>query len=411
MSAALECTPEQGGCIDATALWSEPPTGSLCILGDLVVTGRSAAELAVLQRVETIEGSLRIFDNPDLEVLPAFASLASIEGSLAISDNEDLAVIEGFPVLTAVEGELYLAENAALVEFTLGPGVAELAGLFVALNPKLMRIGGMPGLDRVNGDVRVEGHEAAQILELPALTAVFGDLAVNDNLVLTTLELPALTDVAGRCSLQRNAALASVSGLASLARADEVYIGDNALLSTIEWVSPLEFRRLAIRQNMRLERITLGEIATSAGEIVVAGNPMLQDIDGFSGLETVTRVEIRGNGGLRRITAFPALAEVLGELQLIDNPSLIGPESWFPALSAAGGLWIFRNLSLPPQLVDALTERLVVAGASRVGDNGGEDTVLDPCPWLEDGICDADWGWNGRGTGLCVADQKDCAAP
>ncbi|PCC71480.1 Receptor L domain-containing protein [Nannocystis exedens] len=410
-SVSFGCTPEQKGCIDAAALWGEPPDGPICIHGDLVITGRSEAELAALQRVETIEGSLRIFDNPGLEVLPAFASLAIIEGSLSISDNEDLAVIEGFPVLTAVEGELYLGENAALLEFTLGPGVAELDDLFVALNPRLTRIGGMPGLSRVNGDVLVIGHEAAKILEYPALTTVAGDFVLHDNLALTALDLPALTDVTGRCSLRRNAALASITGVPSLARVDEVNIGDNDQLTAIEWMGPLELRRLDVRHNARLERIRLGGSTASAGDIIVVGNPMLHDIAGFTDVETVVRLEIRGNGALRELAAFSGLTEIIGDLQLIDNPSLIGPESWFPALKAAGGLWIYRNLSLPPQVVDALEERLVVGGTPRVGDNGGENTMLEPCPWPEDGICDADWGWNGRGTGLCASDQKDCAAP
>ncbi|PCC70657.1 hypothetical protein SAMN02745121_05457 [Nannocystis exedens] len=69
---------------------------------------------------------------------------------------------------------------------------------------------------------------------------------------------------------------------------------------------------------------------------------------------------------------------------------------------------MYGNVSLLPATVDSLLARIIVGGDIRVGDNLGEDTVLDPCPWPGDGICDAAQGWLGRGTELCVIDLEDC---
>lgn len=51
---------------------------------------------------------------------------------------------------------------------------------------------------------------------------------------------------------------------------------------------------------------------------------------------------------------------------------------------------------------------VMVEGAIRIGDNKGESTFLDRCPWPRDGICDATSGTHGPGTALCVLDWEDC---
>lgn len=83
----------------------------------------------------------------------------------------------------------------------------------------------------------------------------------------------------------------------------------------------------------------------------------------------------------------------------------------FPALARTGDLWVLGNAALDPAVAAALAAHVEASGSQKVGDNGGQETALDPCPWPEDHVCDEPGSFDqGVHTGLCSADSADCAS-
>ncbi|WP_434421550.1 hypothetical protein [Nannocystis pusilla] len=407
VAALVGCAPDDAACIEDAQLWQSPPAGLLCVRGDLVVQGRAPEDLAVLARVEAIEGSLIVHDNPALAELPAWPALVSIGGSLSISHNAALTAVRGFPVLEDLSGGLYVAENPALVELQLSEGVTAVESAFITLNPSLLELQGLLKLTEVAGDLRVTHNAGLLALELPALREVGGDLLVTDNPSLRSAELPALRAVE-TLSIVANASLASLAGFSALRAVRGALIEDNDALEEIRWTAP-ETAWLMITDNARLEQIDGAASALAPdGRLHITLNPALRAMTGFDAVESLAGLTLEENEALPELSAFSALARV-GDLAVVRNAAFTGPEAWLPALAeVSGDLSLYGNPSLPPATVDSLLARITVGADIRVGDNLGEDTELDPCPWPEDGICDAAQGWLGRGTELCLIDPEDC---
>lgn len=406
----LGCGSEEQSCIDGADVWAAPPSGPFCVDGDLIVRDRHPDELDVLEWVEEITGSLIIYENPGLMELPAFPALTGLGGSLSISANEALTVIRGFPALELLSGELYVANNPSLLQFELGPAVTAVDSVFFAANPSLTEIGGLSSLTRVFHGFRVMENPDLPALALPALAEVGGDFELSGAPALQSAEFPSLR------SVQRWAivgtALPSLSGFSALDKASIAEIRDNDALKEIQWVAAdVSWVGLYIYNNSRLERIVGATSAQRIEHIDIGANPALVAIEGFAALEEIDVLAISGNERLESIASFAALERV-GYFSITRNPALSGPPTWFPALTTiAGDLSIYGNTSLPPTTVDKLLARVTVGGNARTGDNQGEDTALDPCPWPQDGVCDGDSSWQGIATGLCAADPEDCDGP
>ncbi|MBK7830063.1 hypothetical protein [Nannocystis sp.] len=409
------CDEDPAGCVGVagTAVWDASPDRRLCVLDDLVVEGRTPGELGVLVRVEEVAGSLVIHDNPALKQLPAWPSLVRIGGSLSISANSELGTVQGFPALTELGRGLYVAENPKLATFELGGALTVAGSVFFALNPRLTRIAGLATLEEVEHDVYIGDNAALEVVEMLALAEVRGDLQVANNLSLREAKFSSLRSVAGTWSVAHNSALKSLTGFAALERAWLVSIDDNSALTELEWTSTFEVvTSLNIVDNERLERVTGGPAVHLAPttQVTIAGNSVLEDIVGFTGVKSLDGLTIEENAALLAVSGWSGLASISGRgLSIARNPTLTGPDGWFPDLAEASALALFGNASLEPMTVDALLAHVAVEGATRVGDNKGESTILDPCPWPRDGICDAASGRYGPGTALCLLDWEDCA--
>jgi hypothetical protein len=398
------CLVESRPCIDPAALWEAAPLGPVSVLGDLDVSGRSEQELHVLASVEAIAGSLRVHDNPTLTELPALPLLTHIDGALAISDNLALTRVHGFPALEQIGGEVYIADNLVLQHLEIGDALTSAGSLFVAVNPSLERFDGMPRLAALAGDLRLVHHIELETVAFPNLTEVGGGVFFVDNPALNDIDLTALTS-ASSLELTRDHALESLDGFAALRRVDEVRVAENSALAdlplpglTVEW--------MYISDNDELSHIH-GADTTRVENLFISGNPRLTRVTGFADLLTMDLLHVLENDELSEFAAFDGLRQVY-ELSIVHNPSLGGPPGWFPALTEIeDDLSIFDNPSLPPATVDALVARIAVGGAARVGDNQGQMTALDPCPWPNDGICDGPQHW-WYATALCLEDPEDC---
>lgn len=409
------CQPEPCQWIEDAALWSARGDERVCVIGDLVVVDRGADELAALTRVEVISGSLIIFDNPGLSEMPRLSALTRIGGSISISSNRELVAIHGFPVLEEVGGTLYIGENLNLVTAELGAGVTALDSVFVALNPRLTALHGFESLQHVPGDFVIRDNAELATLELPALEDVGRNLILSNLPALRVASFPSLRRISGSLQLSGTGELASLSGFSSLDDVEgTVLIDSNEALEECVLNAPLGgLQELVIRDNPVLEHIH-GDpyvLLASTTTVEVSANPTLQTLSGFEGVRALAGLIVENNDSLSGIDAWTGLTSIRSGagLRLLRNSAFLAAPGLLPALESAEEIWIFGNAALDPSFVTMFAERIETEGIPRVGDNMGEDTVLDPCPWPEDGVCDGLIDMFGhRGTELCLTDTEDC---
>lgn len=407
--ALVGCDAGERGCVPDAELWLGS-SGPTCVQGDVTVEGRTLGELAVLERIEEISGSLRIYHNPGLTELPELPALVRLGGTLTITENPALEHVRGFPSLSEAAG-IHIAENPELRRVVLSDALLELDSLFIAVHPALEDFIGLSQLERVRHGVVLSANGLLPGFAFPALEEVGGDLLLSDNEALQSAEFSALRTVGGSWTLARNPALIDLAGFAALTSALRTFIVDNDTLTEISLTNSFSTVELSIVDNDRLEvieadaSIELYEMSSC----VFTHNDALRELAGFSSVTSLSTLWIGSNPSLREIPSFSALQRVGPlDLRIFRNASLEGPESWFPALRQAGNVWLIENSALPAAAVDAFFLDLNVEGEIRVGDNGGKDTALDPCPWPEDGICDAVLTPSSYGTALCAEDPADC---
>jgi hypothetical protein len=407
MAVLAGCDDGGSSCVEGAAIWSDVGEALLCVSGDLVVTDRSAEALGALRRVTHIEGSLLVYDNPDLLELPELPALRRLGGSLSITDNQALEVVAGFPLLERVPGQIYVVENPALRRVVFGDALRAAGSLFIALNDRLAEVSGVAALSRVEGDARFTRNERLARVELPGVVAIDGALMVRENASLGTVEMPSLERVT-ILEVQSNPALDSLAGFPALETVEYAVVVDNRDLRTVSWRAA--GTRLEILSNPELTRVTAADSARIAS-LRVEGNHKLHTIEGFAETEALTWLYIANSAALEEIPRWGSLTRV-DDLTItytsLDGP-LVGAGGHFPALSKiSGDLGIYDNPFLPPADVDALLQQVEISGETRVGDNKDQETALDPCPWRCDDVCDGAYGNDGGGTGLCAEDPEDC---
>lgn len=396
-------------CVDADAVWNSAPSGEFCVNDDLIVKDRNPQELNPLTRITEIKGSLIFFHNPAVREFPTFSALRRIGGDLSISDNSDLVGMS-LSGLEAVDGGIYVADNPMLARLTLSEDLTSATSLTVLLNSRLRVF--QSGVSEIEGDVVLSGNGSLETIELATLGRIGGNLYISENPELRRLRLPSLTSAGGVFHLADSALEALATSDVALENTGWVRITDNPSLRYLVFSTPLNTPRLEITDNPNLRSIS-GELlirpafGTTSTFVIIHDNPTLTDLTGLESISEVEFLFIERNELLKEIPNFQKLLNVGGSLRITHNPSLLGPPGWFPALQDAADIRIFDNKSLPPAIVDELLGRITFAGTPRVGDNKNEETALDPCPWENDNICDAD-SMNPEATHLCMSDPDDC---
>lgn len=404
------CGGTSQACIDGSQVWAAADI--VCVRGDLIVEGRQLDELVALADIEQIEGSLLVHDNPALLGLPVLPALKQVGGALSISGNVALTDVHGFPALEHIGGGLYVAENPLLSRLDLGSELASVGSIFVALNPRLVDLVVPPSLGQIEGDLKVAENTGLEKITSSGLSKIGGDFLLEENSALLTAEFPALTSVAGALTISDNLALASMAGFKTLEQVGSLFtIRRNDALEGLSLTTAMEVPFIFIVENASLARISGPSLPQSEARtaVTIQANPALLTIEGFPGVEGLASLVIEENPALLEISGFRSLVRVGAyDLNIVRNTSLTGPLDWFPALAEATDVAVFGNRSLAPELVESLLDHVDVTGETRVGDNQGEETALDPCPWAGDGLCDAFSPTGQRDTQLCAVDPEDC---
>lgn len=407
------CQPDPCAMVEGTQVWSASDEEYLCVVGDLLIEGRDPNDLLHLDRVREVSGSLIIFNNSKLVELPRFSALARIGGSLSISSNEDLAVIHGFPALESLGGAIYIGENPNLVAADLVPEIATVDTIFVALNPRLSTLQGLKSINSVTGDLIIRNNASLTTLELPALEEIGRDFLLSDLLQFRTARFPALQHVGRNWSIAATDNLISLTGFSAIENVGEsISLISNKALIDVTLAAPFnKVQEIVIHDNPAL-KVILGDgsvrLAPSSS-VKITANPVLHTLNGFERVTALESLTLTENDSLEQIEAWPGLVRVTGRLLISRNSALTGFPPFLPALESAEDVWIFGNMVLEAATVDALLTRIDVATIPRIGDNKGEATTFDPCPWVGDFICDGLLDVFGqRGTELCLTDPEDC---
>jgi hypothetical protein len=368
------------------------------------------ADIDALEGCEVLLGDLVVWQ-PNADLRPLHA-LTRITGGVSLGSPEDerpLFTLEGLEQLESVGGSAMI-DGLSITSLAPLRSLRTVTALYLTRLPNLIDL---QGLDRLElDDILLEVNDAPRLQSLrplvfparmsqrlllrrvPSLSDL-GDISRLESIVDLDLNQTALTHLDELASLRsalilqvvNNPLLQDVSALSGLVSTEFfTFYGNPQLLQLPAFPALSGVGTLTIEDNERLESIGSYPLLTWmgggwSGELKVRNNASLQQVDGLAGLEQTDRVLIQANAKLRSIT-LPGLRRVTQSLVVTSNPEL------------------------DPSAVTALAA--VQATVAKLVGNDDEPTLRDPCPWLEDNICDAP-----PHDTLCAegSDAVDCPIP
>ncbi|WP_426755286.1 DUF7151 family protein [Myxococcus sp. Y35] len=278
-------------------------------------TVRTASDLAALQRISRIQGSLWIDDTSLTEL--SLPGLAVVDGTLRLWNNQLLTRV-ALPGLRFVGEDLDASGNPALAALTAGGAEHQqlLVGrsLVVINNDQLRGLSGLqsvsPRLNVLLTDNDVLDFVPKEESPLLGVANLRGSLTVTGNGALRALPFSNLFHIGGSVSITGNQALLSLEGLNPWTIGGSLAIIDNELLSELSGLS--EVRHLT--------------------ELSVEGNRSLVSLAGLRALSTLKSLRVADNASLMRFD-LEALREVDAAFEVQDNARL--PSCLATALAAS----------------------------------------------------------------------------
>jgi hypothetical protein len=247
------------------------------ILGDLTIKVPDATDLAGLQCLRRVGGSLQMDDMHALQTA-SLPWLEQVHGDLYVQGNPALVTLD-LPRLHLVGGGMAFQYNELLSQLVL-PALEQGGGFLAVYRSGVERIS-MPALRRLGGETR-NASDVLYIrinLELtdvsfPALEYINGVLKISSNDVLESVSMPALHEIAG------GAYISFSTGFRELTLMPEIiggflYLKHSHLrrfsLPCLESVGG----DLAFNFNERLEVFHLPRLASVGGFVNFQTNPVL----------------------------------------------------------------------------------------------------------------------------------------
>ena len=363
------------------------------IIGDLVIksiNGELAEDqINALKNLKTIDGSLQIRENSELQNLKGFENLTEITGTLFIAGNKKLATLDGMNNLTTVGKRLALYGNESLgsleglenLRTTVDVDIEDtalrsLAGLeqlnvqelLIRDNASLTSLAELVNLQNLR-ELSIIGNPALQQLDgLDNLVAVDRWFHIDDNSALGDLGgLRSLTSVK-LFSLRRNPLLKNLTGLENLSSAPYLTIAENTSLLSLEGLGDLNsVSELEISRNPLLENLEgLENLHAVRRKLEVVENDGLTDLTGLGSLAEVETFRLMGNNSLTSLSALANLSRA-GNLQIIDNASLSTLDGLDNLTHIVDVLKITGNVQLSD--ISALDNLALVGRTSTITDN------------------------------------------
>jgi Leucine-rich repeat (LRR) protein len=365
------------------------------------VSGSSLINLTGLDGLEQVD-ILTIHTNPVLGSLVGLAALREV-GELMLNGNPALVGLEALARLESInwlridgvglESLGIRPTSLRRLELT-GTALTDFAGLEQAT-----------GLDQV---ILWSNTQLASLSGLPAPTAT-AYVQILDSPLL--VDLGGLSQATALGSLElRRVGVSNLDALANLRQLTTLSINASPNLVHIDAVSSVEgLKGLFIADNPLLARLPelAGVVYTEFPEsdlflADISGNPSLIEGPAFPALERAGGIRVSNNAILPRLTGFGAVRQ-LDSLAVENNAAL--SELDFSALQSAESIVVRGHPLLTDEQVSSLME--VPASTKKVVSGTGRD----PCPWLEDHVCDEQFADCAPGSDSVDCDEYRRLAP
>lgn len=263
--------------------------------GISIVNNAALANLNGLASLASLKGSFTLRNNAalvDVSAINITSAVFGFSNSVIIENNDALPNLDGF-FIEKINAYFHILGNDSLQAIDLEIGVAStVISLLIDNNPLLTDISGLQNITQVTSGFRVINNDSLQNLDGLAFTSITtGYLMIKDNQVLNNTDgLLSLTNAVSGVSLEvmNNAALTNLDGLKNLTKAGRILIQNNPMLQNINGLSGItllnttsETKLLSIFNNPNLESIQgIRNInQTTVFSLTIATNPKVEVCD------------------------------------------------------------------------------------------------------------------------------------
>ncbi|MET0410870.1 MAG: hypothetical protein ABW217_06220, partial [Polyangiaceae bacterium] len=380
------------------------------------------ATLPGLENIEHVGGLLLRAPLSSLQTFARLRSIGPTSGSNLARGQLQLSTgtLRDLNGLALEEVDTIMAESEPLESLT-GLGSARVRALYLTNSD----ITDMSGLEAVTGlaDVALIGNAGlASLRGLPAESEIT-DFTADGNVSLTSLEglaapsemsritlsncpisdftaLSTLTTVSDSLTIL-GAAVETLDALTNLRSASTLSLFDNPNLIHADALQDmLALSELEVSGNAALLRLPAIASVNQTLSVVIASNPLLASGPSFPAVTDGVTITLTDNPLLTRVDGFAGVEQLYG-LVIARNASL--NELDFGALTTVTSrLEVRGNAALPAAQVAPLRELQVASGEVYIS-AADAPSLLDPCPFLADGVCDETSGDCAVGT-----DFGDC---
>jgi hypothetical protein len=256
--------PRNGACWDLY--------GTLRIQGTAITSVAELGGLRSVNHLEVVDTALTTWDSK---------RTVEVYGNLLIDGNDNLTGIANMSLERWPENNEYLL------------------GLTLTDNRSLTDIGTLAYTKELDTNLRVEDNAALTSISFRELRIVKGEVKVVSNNALKSLDFNSLGEVGAAFTLRMNAKLESFSA-SELELAKDMSLLNNPKLRTIDPFTDL----------------------SSVGIVTIDDNDSLQNLSGFSYLQIVTQLVLKGNAQLSDISGVYGWSSIFLGARVTDNPAL-----------------------------------------------------------------------------------------
>lgn len=259
----------------------------------------------VLTLISSINGAVRIFENPQLLHLDDLNSLTSIGSVGGQTNNEN--------------GELFLLENPALLSIAGLSSLTNIKGnLFIQKNG-LLNLSGLDNLSIITGDVRIlQNDNLTSLSSLNTITGIGGELLINNNAISVLNGFQHLVSIGGQLQIGANG-----SGLNKVDELSNLTSINGALTISYGWLTDLT----------GLVNID----PTTISNLVIVGNPNLSvcNIQNFCAYLSIPANPRTINGNTGDCISDTVVTEICSLYGNCDDYTIWDGASWSNGLPDA----------------------------------------------------------------------------
>ncbi|MFC1796765.1 hypothetical protein ACFL1V_06675 [Pseudomonadota bacterium] len=275
-------------------------------VGSLTIRGADITNLRGLEGVVQSNGNVLIIDNPELLHLDGLEKLVTAGGDFEITDNASLTQIDGLISLEYVGRRLRIERN-----------------------PNLENLNGLSSLHTVKSYFYINGNNS--LINLNGLSSFENALTLNifNNAQLTSLEGldsltggNSLTGVKLTLRIGNNPSLRSLHGLEQIVELRDLELGNTSFndLSGLSGLREID-ENLWILNDQSLKTVDGLNSLLKVGEVRFVYSSLV-NVDALLNISRLDELVIRHNRYLLDLDGLSSLAEVVGDVTILDNSLL-----------------------------------------------------------------------------------------